>query len=487
MINVSNIRIGFATNSSSTHSICFRQSNQPIPKETCHQVGNYGWEEFVLSTANSKELYGITLLHNTISSLYGADVAMFYTKGKYKELLNDYELQDIIEGYGIDHQSFWTLPTVIQYGQVSINYGYYDEFMDFLKSDLSVVGGGNDNDGSDPLEGDYKQLELPRETDNKDWKARKDGEFWTLFNRRNGHKTRFSFTNPAAEYTKSSAPELVDIKITNWCDAQCAFCYQDSTTEGKHGDVDFIEAVIDALGHMGVFEIAFGGGETTAHPSFTKFLQTCQYNDIIPNFTTRNLDWLRNLNWTKYYEMIGGFAYSTESVEDIRRFAKLLNDVGAQNIPYVRSKANVQLVMGTMTRTNFKKALIVCKENNLNITLLGYKTTGRGDQFTPKDYSWWIDVIKELRDTYLLPNVGIDTALAAEYKQQISDAGIPKWLFQIKEGKFSCYIDAVECKMGPSSFCEEDQTSKFTPSNNKWCKWTATELKPQINDIYNKY
>lgn len=246
MFNISNVRIGFATNSSSTHSICFRQSNQPLPKEREHEIGSYGWEEFVLSTTNSKVLYGITLLHDTIISIHGSDVAMYYTKGKFKEELSDDELQSIIDGCGIDHQSFWTLPTINSYGQFSINYDYYDAFMDFLKSDISVIGGGNDNDGSDPLEGDYTRLELPREQDNKEWKAKCDGDFWILFNRRNGHKTRFSFTNPTAEYTKSVVPELVDIKITDFCKINCAFCLtEDVAIDTINGPVQIKDIQVD--------------------------------------------------------------------------------------------------------------------------------------------------------------------------------------------------------------------------------------------------
>ena len=264
-------------------------------------------------------------------------------------------------------------------------------------------------------------------------------------------------------------------------------CYQGSTPQGKHGDRNFIESMIDHLGDMGVFEIAFGGGETTSHPNFELFLSLCKNKDIVPNFTTRNLEWLRNLNWTKIYDMIGGFAFSTESVADIKQFAALLKKVGAHNIPYQRKKANVQLVMGTMTRSKFKQALVVCHEHHLNVTLLGYKHTGRGGDFTPKSYHWWLDVIQELKNERSMPNIGIDTALAAEFQEQLVKMDIPSWLFHVKEGKFSCYIDAVQCKMGPSSFCKDDQMVPIVPTNNKWAKWVGEEVKQQLIDTYQKF
>ena len=247
-MNVENIRIGFATNSSSTHSICFIQANQKmyVPNDYINDVGSYGWEDFILSSTHNKMLYGVTLLHDTITSLYGSDVAHFYTKGKYGSVLCEDDLNSVLDGYGIDHQSFWTIPMVIIYGQASINYEYFDDFMEFLQSDNSIIGGGNDNDGNDPLEGDYKQLELPRETDNVDWKARKDGDFWVLFNRHNGHKTRFSFKNVDSTYEKSSVPELVDIKITDFCTTGCAFCLtEDVAIDTINGPVQIKDIQVD--------------------------------------------------------------------------------------------------------------------------------------------------------------------------------------------------------------------------------------------------
>ena len=31
-------------------------------------------------------------------------------------------------------------------------------------------------------------------------------------------------------------PEQMDLKITNWCDAGCGWCHENSTTAGKHAD-----------------------------------------------------------------------------------------------------------------------------------------------------------------------------------------------------------------------------------------------------------
>lgn len=46
---------------------------------------------------------------------------------------------------------------------------------------------------------------------------------------------------------KCDFPHSLDIKITDWCNAGCAYCHEDSTTKGKHGNTSFIKEVLDQL------------------------------------------------------------------------------------------------------------------------------------------------------------------------------------------------------------------------------------------------
>ena len=62
-----------------------------------------------------------------------------------------------------------------------------------------------------------------------------------------------------------------------------------------------------------------------------------------------------------------------------------------------------------------------------------------------------------IKDGDLLPMIGIDTLLA----QNTDLSGFDERLYTLEEGKFSMYIDAVEGKVGPSSFAEEDQYTYF--------------------------
>ena len=101
---------------------------------------------------------------------------------------------------------------------------------------------------------------------------------------------------------------------------------------------------------------------------------------------------------------------------------------------------SLHIVMGTIDKYKFSNLLNVCKDMRIGCTLLGYKSVGFGADYEPQPYGWWLEMVKEKGI-----RVSVDTQIASEYEQQIL------------EGAFSCYIDAVQKKMGPSSFCPEEQ------------------------------
>jgi len=66
-----------------------------------------------------------------------------------------------------------------------------------------------------------------------------------------------------------SFPENIDLKITNYCDAGCLYCHEDSTKQGLHGNlnVGFIETL------QPFTELAIGGGNPLDHPDLIYFLE----------------------------------------------------------------------------------------------------------------------------------------------------------------------------------------------------------------------
>lgn len=275
---LTNIRLGFATNSSSSHSILIFKNTKTVPA-TRGDTGEFGWQDFVLSNLKSKMRYAAIDRRNTYSD--------------YDEFLKDFiqwlspdDIKDIWihtdpnipydDRYYIDHQSS---------GMTSeIDIG-------FLADPHIVIVGGNDNDGD--YSSQYERDASPFDPTDFNVIVRHEPQFTTYFFRQDGTKLRFSNTGQIVE--KTQYPELVDLKITDYCPHNCSFCYQDSTINGKHADLQYIKDVIAELATNGVFEIALGGGEALLHPHIKEILQYCLFHGVAPNVTTNGVKWSGDL------------------------------------------------------------------------------------------------------------------------------------------------------------------------------------------------
>ena len=259
-------------------------------------------------------------------------------------------------------------------------------------------------------------------------------------------------------------------------------CYMGSTVNGKHATYEDISKNLKALANMQVLEVAFGGGEPTSHPDFLKILQLARSLGIVPNFTTRNMAWLNKPIAAKIMKETGAFAVSVDNHKQVIKLAKLLKSAKIAN-----DRVNLHLVLGTVTREEFNKILVVAARKMLRITLLGYKDVERGLEFQKIDYSWWLEDIKKLKDLEneakefkyrksnmfwsqkqrYMPSISIDTVIAHGYQKQIEDSGVPRWMFHTVDGAFSAYIDGVNNRMGPASYNHFDKLTPFNPSDKK--------------------
>ena len=453
---IHNVRLGFATNSSSTHSIIFLKPRQRIEdSDVDHR--EFGWDFWTAASQAAKRQYIAIQLYDALRHQVNDDVAEAvvesWVKG-YEPSEPGKTFHDAGPAGYIDHQSAMVLPQ--SWDGKGIDKEFFQEFQAFLmRDDVAILGGNDNTEESHPLGDTSFHLPLPRDG-YANLVARKDakGNFWTVFNRDDGGKVRFSFEDPTSkhEVMKASVPELVDLKITDFCPFGCAFCYQGSTHAGKHADSSVLHSIAHMFSKLKVFEVAIGGGEPTLHPKFLETITTFKAYGVIPNFTTKNLTWLRDpAVWPKVIESIGGFAFTADNQDDVKKLAKILdmNDIDT-------SKVSVQYVMGSKELHEMGWIIRACAERNLRVTLLGYKTTGRGSSYKPHKYDGWLDMIVKLRDEEkVYVNLGIDTALAKESQAALKKAKIHHKLYATDEGMFSMYIDAVEMKMGPSSYVED--------------------------------
>lgn len=269
---------------------------------------------------------------------------------------------------------------------------------------------------------------------------KRDGKASIMFNPITGLKVRVS----PDVYEKSTTPELVDIKLTNYCAYGCEFCYQSSTKEGIHGDTDYILTVIDELSKQKTFEVAFGGGEPAEHPDFVRILNYTKKSGVVPNFTTFGTSWLKNQEILQAVkETVGGIGVSVHDSKTVSKYRKIKEALVGSRV-----KVMVQHVFGTVGY----EELIPLAESVDHILYLGYKTVGFGNRFQPTKYT-----SDEVKNLLSLSNkkISVDTAFVDNYRNILLSMGIKKELITSPEGKFSCYVDAVTKKMGPSSYIEE--------------------------------
>ncbi len=425
-MKVSNIRFGFATNSSSTHSIVL---NQRISDNYDGQ--EFGWDEWSLSSSEAKSLYLGQTLYQALRDEVGDELAKSVVHDLLKVNINP-------DGY-IDHQSLMTLPTSPKTKNISLE--FFKELLErYLNPDITIVG-GNDNEEPCIFPESIRHPHLISTDIGQNLYCRKDRDWWLLQNRYTGTKVRVSFNDNADPYTKSTVPELIDLKITNFCVKDCPYCYQASSFDGKHASMDNIHKVIWDLSKIGVFEVALGGGEPTRHPLFSDIVRLLWKEGIIVNFTTNDLKWTEDVGIVKTVrEHVSRFGISV-------RYARDMRDAFAMVPTELHHKIYFHYVIGTGSL----KDVLDCP-NTQSIILLGFKTNGRGGSY--KTYSPENDWIETITKERPYSEIGIDTALANQYKDKVK-TDFDKFLVQYDEGKFSMYIDAVEMKAGKCSYTDE--------------------------------
>lgn len=442
MITVSNIRAGFAANSSSTHSVIFMKK-KPRGVDEDH---DFEWDNFTLVTMESRRRYFIAQLARNLSDRIGEENAATFIRGMF-------------DGAGeiasIDHQSVLCMPS--SFDGKFLDMEFAQAMHDAMTADGVVILGGNDNGGPHPLYEPSKCAPWHVEMDKDNGRnlvVRRDGEWWVLFNRDNGHKTRISFSRDPKPYDKASWPELVDVKITDFCPFNCSFCYQGSTLAGRHAERATISDLAYELGKMKVFEVALGGGEPTLHPELADFVEKFRYYKIVANMTTKNINWLSSASGREICSLLGTIAVSVEKADDIKRAAMS----GVKNLA-------AQVVMGTVTDLQFKHIVQVSNMLNVNLTLLGYKTTHRGGKHKPIPYEWWIDFCRDRS------RISVDTVMIQQYGPRMEAAGIDPVCMHAHEGTHSCYVDAVSKRFGKSSFVAEDEYHGFTDATELGAWW----------------
>ena len=457
-IKIHSLRFGFATNSSSSHSVIFLNQAPEPPQYELRSVpefcpDDFGWDAFRLKDSTGKMEYLAVMLWRGLYVEYQNEKVRLLVLRKIFEGLLDFSNDDkeairTLDISSIDHAS-------IAYPKEGMDGFRYGELLrDFLLDSRVNVLGGNDNDDGDPFDHlDGKRATL---SDACHLRHDKKADVWTLFNVYNGAKVRFG--TGADNYTKSNVPELVDLKVTDKCSFGCKFCYQGSTPEGKHGSFFTAGTIIEALADLGTFEIAIGGGEPTEYVAFPQIIGKIYDMGMIPNFTTNSDEWLKNRGLVEMIKKCcGSIGVSVNTVKDVEKY-KSIKKAMSWHV-----SVNAQVVVGAHTPKAMTRIVDKLRECDADVLFLGWKNMGRGETFKQKKISAEVmnTILNILHVNAVLDYgdysgmVSVDTAFVDMYADVLRKHDVSEILTASPEGKFSCYIDAIEGTIARSSYTSE--------------------------------
>lgn len=242
-------------------------------------------------------------------------------------------------------------------------------------------------------------------------------------------------------------PENIDIKITNYCDAGCLYCHENSTKEGTHSDLSIESPNWNFLCSLKPYtELAIGGGNPLDHPDLIRFLKFLKSRKIIPNITVNQIHFERD--YIKVLELLDeGLIYGlgVSMVKGTEKFANLVS---------LHPNAVIHVINGVVTEKNLEPLF----NKNLKMLILGYKFLRRGVKYySPiveenkrRLYNLLPDIINKFKvvsfDNLALEQLEVKRLLTDEYWNTF---------YMGDDGQHTMYVDLVKREFSKSSTCLE--------------------------------
>lgn len=244
-------------------------------------------------------------------------------------------------------------------------------------------------------------------------------------------------------------PESIDLKITNMCNMECGMCHENSTPDGKHGDIlnlPFIETMFPYS------EIAIGGGNPLTHPDLIEFLEGLKERKIIASMTVNQVHFMHNLDLLKELtdkKLIYGLGISyiggrhSNCIDAIKQFPN----------------AVVHVINGIV----HMDGLEALANNDLKILVLGYKEFRRGKTLYDECGSQinylkaqFYDMLPKMVNYGWFKCISFDNLAIKqlEPKRLMSDKDY-KEFYMGDDGSFTMYVDAVNRQFAKSSVSTE--------------------------------
>lgn len=240
-------------------------------------------------------------------------------------------------------------------------------------------------------------------------------------------------------------PDSMDIKITNKCTGtNCLYCHENSGPDGKHGkilNVPFLESLHKYT------QLAIGGGNVLEHPDLIPFLIWCKGKNLIPSITLNQKHFIENIDTVRYLvreNLIYGLGVS-------------LTQVTPELINILREFQNAVLhVIAGIVR---KEVLEQLYDNDIKMLILGYKQFRRGEElYAIPEMKYDIDKNINYLKTNLadviqhFKTVSFDNLAIKQLNvRSLMDESTWKQFYMGDDGKFTMYIDTVNCEYAVSS------------------------------------
>lgn len=241
-------------------------------------------------------------------------------------------------------------------------------------------------------------------------------------------------------------PECMDVKITNQCDLNCAYCHEDSRNDGLHGDI-LNPAFVDSLKPF--TEIAIGGGNPLAHPDLLPFLNKLKQRKIIANITVNQ----RHFMQEKHAALIGNMiAYDL-----VKGIGVSLSDSSDKEF-IARLQATPNAVLHTINGILTKEDIINLSGHNLKMLILGYKMFRKGVLYHNPTIDANKQVLYELLPK-MIPNfkvISFDNLAInqLEVRRMFSDKAWERF-YMGDDGNYTMYIDLVKQEFARCSVAEK--------------------------------
>lgn len=476
VLKIKNRRNALATNSSSTHSVIYKNKEQVF-----NDLGifdNVYYDRYTNTIAASRKakiryifanIFKYEELVNLMTQRY-PEMKEYYplVKEHYDmlERLNNLNRKDRFEEFEKHQFGEHDRGKLYNDKDLHLSYEYLCNIID--SPNIVIVGGSDEEDFVDDTIGNCDVISRNFGYMNHIVEKIKNGNYYVLYGFNDGRKEKIRLQVDGVPDMIPEVPELVDLKITNACEHKCPFCYMDSTPDGKHAKLRDIYDILRSFNKK--TEFALGGGNVLLHPNFDSIVCqiyranhianiTIRYDDIKTIYNNENIKHAID----KHVSGIGISVTKASNVDVIKDFIyemlKKEKHIALHIIPEMIGVDESIAIINKMIEINnlyyeehknYPHYVI----NECKVLFLGLKQNGRAKTLEPNLLSF--DDLKLLYQTARY-EVCVDTSFVNTYNDWFnSEFSDCEDLFLTKhEGEYSMFIDAVKMKAYTSSYKDD--------------------------------